>query len=107
MNQQLAAGKLLNASPVCTNPQTCPTALSTPFPTSESPNYSIGHWVEDTTVSDGAFSRAGAFGFYPWIDATKTLYGIIARVAVAGSGAESVACGRALRQTWMTAKAQP
>ena len=63
--------------------------------------------VEDTTVSDGAFSSAGAFGFYPWIDATKTLYGIIARVAVAGSGAESVACGRALRQTWMTAKAQP
>ena len=107
LNQQLAAGKLLNASPVCTNPQTCPTALSTPFPTSESPNYSIGHWVEDTTVGDGAFSSAGAFGFYPWIDATKTLYGIIARVAVAGSGAESVACGRALRQTWMTAKAQP
>ena len=107
LNQQLIQGKQLNASPVCTNPLTCPTALSTPFPTSESPNYSIGHWVEDTTVSDGSYSSAGAFGFYPWIDATKTLYGIIARVDSAGSGSESLACGRALRQTWMLAKAEP
>ena len=107
LNQQLIQGKQLNASPVCTNPLTCPTALSTPFPTRESPNYSIGHWVEDTTLSDGSYSSAGAFGFYPWIDATKTLYGIIARVDAAGSGTESLPCGRALRQTWLTAKAQP
>ena len=107
LNQQLIQGRQLNASAVCTNPLTCAAALSTPFPTSESPNYSVGHWVEDTTVSDGAYSSAGAFGFYPWIDATKTLYGIIARVDAAGSGTESLACGRALRQTWLTAKAQP
>ncbi len=107
LNSQLIEARQLNASPVCTNPLTCATALNTPFPTNESPNYSIGHWVEDTLVADGSYSSAGAFGFYPWIDPTKTLYGIIARVDAAGSGAESVACGRVLRQTWATSKALP
>lgn len=105
LNSQLIEARQLNASPVCTNPLTCAAALYSPFPSSESPNYSIGHWVEDTLVSDGSYSSAGAFGFYPWIDATKTLYGIISRVDAAGSGAESVACGRVLRHTWATAKA--
>ena len=106
LNKQLVQATQLNAHAVCTNPLTCSAALYTPFPANESPNYAIGHWVEDATISDGAYSSAGLFGFYPWIDATKTLYGIIARVdAGARSGGESVACGRVLRQTWATAKA--
>jgi len=32
-------------------------------------------------VGDGAFSSPGAFGFYPWIDRTKTNYGVLARSA--------------------------
>ena len=28
---------------------------------------------------DGAFSSPGAFGFYPWIDSSKSYYGIISR----------------------------
>jgi len=106
LDDQLAQSSQLNASATCTNPLTCATAIYSPFPSSESPNYSIGHWVEDTLVSDGAYSSAGAFGFYPWIDATKSLYGLIGRAdAQPGSGGDSVPCGRVLRHTWATGKA--
>ena len=51
---------------VCTNNQECATAIYSPFPTTESPSYSTGHWVEDAITGDGAYASAGAFGFYPW-----------------------------------------
>lgn len=70
---QLQLGALLGTHAVCTNPATCSTALRTPVPATESWHYSLGHWVEDDpAVGDGAFSSAGAFGFYPWIDASKS-----------------------------------
>lgn len=70
-------------------------------------HYSIGHWVEDDPLSgDGAFSSGGTFGFYPWIDATRTTYGVIARVDERGSGRESAKCGRLMREAWVTATAQ-
>ena len=65
LDHSLIAGTQLNAHAVCTNSQICATALYSPFPATESPNYSIGHWVEDTLNGDGAYSGAGAFGFYP------------------------------------------
>ena len=70
----------LGTHAVCTNPLNCSEAVSTPIPPELSWHYSIGHWVEDDPdVGDGAFSSAGLFGFYPWIDAGKTTYGIVAR----------------------------
>ncbi len=79
----------------------------TAVPASESWHYSIGHWVEDDrVVGDGAFSSAGAFGFYPRIDAGKASYGIVARSSGAGSGFESASCGRLIRKAWATAVAQ-
>jgi hypothetical protein len=103
---QLRMGALLGTHPVCTNPRTCASAVSAPIPSSESWHYSIGHWVEDDPkVGDGAFSSAGLFGFYPWIDASKTWYGIIARVAVAGA-LDSVDCGRLVRKAWTTGQPQ-
>ncbi len=97
----------LGTHAVCTNPQTCPTALATPIPQTVSWHYSIGHWVEDDPVTgDGAFSSAGAFGFYPWIDAGKTTYGIIARTSGAGSGFDSAQCGALIRKAWATGTAQ-
>ena len=105
LNRQLKMGSLLGSHPVCTNPQTCPTATYSPIPT-ESWHYSIGHWVEDDpTRGDGAFSSAGAFGFYPWIDASRSFYGVLARTALAGSGNESAACGAAIRRAWMSGSA--
>ena len=56
----------------------------------------------DPTVGDGAFSSAGAFGFYPWIDATRSWYGVLARQTAAGSGNESAQCGRLIRKAWVT-----
>jgi|GEM_PF-1292339 len=103
LRHDLVAGSQLNAYARCTNPQTCASAIETPFPTTESPNYSIGHWVEDTLVADGAYSSAGAFGFYPWIEPTKAYYGVLVRAVLVGKPAmDSVACGRKLRLAWAT-----
>jgi len=99
----------LGTHPVCTNPTTCPAgqAISTPIPTNESWHYSLGHWVEDDpVVGDGAFSSPGAFGFYPWVDASKSWYGVVARRDSAGSALDSVYCGRLIRKAWVTGVAQ-
>lgn len=103
----------LGTHAVCTNPATCPQARNAPVPTTESYHYSIGHWVEDDPVDgDGAFSSAGAFGFYPWIDAGKSWYGIIARRDTSGTGDPanpdagghgfaSARCGQLIRAAWI------
>jgi hypothetical protein len=101
----------LGTHAVCTNPTTCPPgeAVNTPVPTSESYHYSIGHWVEDDPANgDGAFSSAGAFGFYPWIDANKSWYGIVARKddTETGNGFHSTQCGQLIRKAWITGVAQ-
>jgi hypothetical protein len=64
-------------------------------------HYSLGHWIEsDPKTGDGAFSSTGAFGFYPWIDKTKTYYGVISTHA--SSGKISQACGADIRKAFMT-----
>jgi hypothetical protein len=80
--------------------------LYAPIPESESWHYSIGHWVEDDpVVGDGAFSSPGAFGFYPWVNATRSNYGILAR-KVDGGWYASAQCGRQIRKAWVTAVPQ-
>ena len=105
----LRMGAALGTNPVCTNPTTCPAgqAANAPIPSNESWHYSIGHWVEDDpVVGDGAFSSPGAFGFYPWVDASKSWYGVLARRDSAGGGVDSVDCGRLIRKAWVTGVAQ-
>ncbi len=105
---QLRLGAMLGNSAVCTNPATCgiDKAIYTPVPSQESWTYSLGHWVEsDPVVGDGAFSSPGAFGFYPWIDAGRTHYGIVARAAPNGARSSAV-CGRQIRKAWSTGVAQ-
>ena len=114
---------LLGSDPVCTTPNNpnCPSAVFSPINNSRAggPNnisderwhYSLGHWVEDDpTVGDGAFSSPGKFGFYPWIDASKSWYGVIARNDVVNVYSTdpkkqpyvtSVACGRKMRAAWL------
>ena len=98
----------LGTHAVCTNPSNCSDAFSSPIPPELSWHYSIGHWVEDDPqVGDGAFSSAGLFGFYPWIDAGKTTYGIVARhVANMEAAQTSVQCGALIRKAWFTASLQ-
>jgi hypothetical protein len=115
--QKIVAGRLkisglLGAHAVCTNPETCPTAIYTPISPNESWHYSLGHWVEDDpVVGDGAFSSAGAFGFYPWIQNKKRWWGVVARESLDHlddpdhshhPGAKSAYCGRQIRAAWVT-----
>jgi len=81
-----------------------------PF-THESLHYSLGHWVEDDpgSLGDGAFSSPGYFGFYPWIDSSRTWYGIVARDVDTGDASAftgSITCGRLIRHAWLTGVAQ-
>jgi hypothetical protein len=97
---------------VCTNPSDpacAAAAVSTPIPANESWHYSAGHWIEDdATTGDGAFSSPGEYGFYPWIDQTKTYYGLIARNNQTAASAffDSVKCGRLIRKAFVTGSAQ-
>jgi len=105
LNGQLRIASLLGYQKTCTLPSVCPTAEASPAP--EAWNYSVGHWVEDDPVTgDGTFSSAGAFGFYPWIDSTRTYYGVLAREDTAGSGFPSANCGRNIRRAFVTGVAQ-
>ncbi len=112
---------MLGSHAVCThtNSKDCPTALYSPTNqakpgtantrTNLALHYSLGHWVEDDPSMDGAFSSMGKAGFYPWIDKTKTYYGVLAPndpqslVDDFGSG-EALRCGQSIRASWMAGK---
>lgn len=103
----LRINSLLGSNATCTNPATCPTAINSPIAGAANWHYSIGHWVEDDPLTgDSAFSSAGAFGFYPWIDASKLWYGVVARLSLAGGGEASALCGARIRRAWVTGVAQ-
>jgi len=102
----LAIKDHLGEQPVCTLPSSCPTAKYSPAAAAW--HYSYGHWVEDDPATgDGAFSSPGAYGFYPWIDASKTYYGIVARFALTAQAyLESAECGVVVRKAFLTGTAQ-
>ncbi len=108
LNGGLALASALGTNKKCANNAIpgCDAAFTPEeLPTTEAWNYSLGHWVEDDpTVGDHAFSSAGGGGFYPWIDSSKTYYGIVAREreTEAGAGIHSEECGRLIRQAWKT-----
>jgi len=106
---QLYLGEQLGEQAVCAVHDDCPqSAIRAPLPAGVHWHYSLGHWVEDGgQESDGAFSSAGAFGFYPWIDANRTHYGLIARVKKSmlhPPAPDSAYCGQRLRSAWLNAR---
>ena len=109
----LAIKDALGSNQVCANTSTpgCNAAFTPDeVPANEAVRYSLGHWVEsDPAVGDGTFSSAGGGGFYPWIDSTRTYYGILAREreTESGAGVHSEECGRLIRQAWRTGVAVP
>lgn len=108
LNGQLQIAGLLGSQPACAQPSSCSTADFSPV-TGELMHYSVGHWVEDDpAVGDGAFNSAGAFGFYPWIDRSKTYYGVLARQDTSGGGQgyASALCGRAIRKAYISGTVQ-
>jgi CubicO group peptidase (beta-lactamase class C family) len=96
----------LGSNKVCASLACAAGSVLSPAPSNEAWNYALGHWVEDDpVVGDHAFSSAGALGFYPWIDSTKTWYGVLARRAAnlgGNQGVVSLNCGRLIRQAWVT-----
>ena len=111
LKNELRIGAMLGAHAVCTLPGVCATAVSSPVPVSF--DYSLGHWVESDALGDGSLSSAGAFGFYPWIDASKKYYGILSRHVVGantntegGVGWESAQCGARIRRAFISGQVQ-
>jgi len=109
----LLLGSLLGNDAVCTNPDLCGTATSSPIKGSaaspENWHYGLAHWIEDdAAVGDGGFSSPGAYGFYPWVDAARSVYGVLAREvpATGGNGYRSAVCGRSIRRAWLSNAAQ-
>jgi hypothetical protein len=107
---ELRIAAALGTHAACTNPDTpdCNADRTVDSSADEDMDYSLGHWVEaDPQVGDGAYSSAGAGGFYPWIDRDQRTYGILARQhpSEGGAGFNSLACGRLIRQAWMTGTA--
>jgi hypothetical protein len=102
LNGSLAFHDALGTNPVCTLASSTCVAGYTPLP-EEAWDYSIGHWVEDNpaTNGDGAFSEGGEFGFYPWIDSTKSYYGVVSH-DVPNSAYPTIECGRLIRAAFMT-----
>jgi hypothetical protein len=99
---QLRMSALLGTQSTCTNPGTCPVGEALVSPTSQSWHYSLGHWVEDDPATgDGAFSSPGALGFYPWVDASRSWYGVVGRVQTQGWDG-STQCGRLIRRAWVS-----
>jgi hypothetical protein len=109
----LQIGKLLGTHAVCTLASADCNAVVGGSPTTNDWHYSLGHWVEDDPAAvaqdNRAYSSAGAFGFYPWVDFSRTHYGIVARKvvgAVTGSnqpeGFLSSNCGKQIRLAYMT-----
>lgn len=105
MNGTFRIKNVLGQNAVCTLPASCASAVYSPAPLAW--HYSYGHWVEDDSTGDGAFSSPGKLGFYPWISADKSTYGILARVDnSAGAYYASVLCGQKLRKAWTTGVSQ-
>ena len=98
---ELRLKQFLGYEPVCAS-RGCPDVVETPV--RDAWHYSLNHWVEDDPkTGDGAFSSPGLMGFYPWISADKTTYGIVARQKFSKTSYwDSVECGRKIRKAWMS-----
>lgn len=98
-------GKMLGQHAVCTEPGSCPTAVSTPAAMPW--HYALNYWIEDQPGGDRAYSSPGAFGFYPWVTADKRYYGMIARETLAPRAyVRSAACGALIRKAFAEGRAQ-
>ena len=123
LDGRLRIGEALGASAVCTYTSAtsadtgrthCEKSGYSPadganYTLNEQLDYSLGHWVESDPVNgDGAYSSTGYAGFYPWIDATHSYYGVLARNDLTSTASrDSVRCGRLIRKAWLTGIAVP
>ncbi|AXV79612.1 MULTISPECIES: hypothetical protein [Ralstonia solanacearum species complex] len=99
MRGEYRLGRMLGEHAVCTEPGSCPAAVSTPA--SQPWHYALNYWIEDQPGGDGAFSSPGAFGFYPWITADKRHYGMLVRETLSPRAyVRSAVCGALIRKAF-------
>ncbi len=76
--------------------------------------YGLGHWIEGETVNGvwtlTGHSSPGAYGFYPWVNAARTRYMVLARnrqFLGDEEGEKSRACAQTIRKAYELGVAQP
>ncbi|RYZ42067.1 MAG: hypothetical protein EOO71_09555 [Myxococcaceae bacterium] len=76
--------------------------------------YGLGHWIEGETVGGvwtvTGHNSAGAFGFYPWVNAARNRYMVLSRSRQLGGDAEgekSRACAQNIRKAYELGVPQP
>jgi CubicO group peptidase (beta-lactamase class C family) len=84
----------------------------TPWSGGQQAYYGLGHWVERESVGGvwqvTGHSSPGAFGFYPWVDAGKEQYMLLARARnTSGEGELSRVCAHKLHKAYTTGTPQP
>lgn len=112
LNNQYAMSVRLNADAVPAWPGG-PGVTYTPWKVGQAA-YGLGHWVERELVSDAwrvtGHSSPGLFGFYPWVEAGKSQYMILARLRVNDAGGEgelSRICAHQIREAYELGVPQP
>ena len=119
LSGSLSISRALGLDAICTSTASnaagvpaCPAAAyAPPIPGGQVWQYSFGHWVEkdpDSAAGDGAFSSPGESGFYPWIDSTRSYYGIVSRSGTVSRTAyeSAVLCGQAIRKAFISGVGQ-
>ncbi|MBN8227773.1 hypothetical protein JYK02_09650 [Corallococcus macrosporus] len=112
INDQYVLSSLLTVDAVPAWPGG-PGVSSTPWSGGEA-YYGLGHWIEGE-VRNGAWtvtghSSPGAFGFYPWVNAARTQYMVLARnrqLFGDEEGEKSRACAQAIRKAYGLGVPQP
>ena len=91
-----------------------PNVAFTPWSGTGQAYYGLGHWIERDLVNGvwtvTGHSSPGAFGFYPWVNAAKTRYMVLARnrqLFGDEEGEKSRVCAQAIRKAYETGVAQP
>jgi hypothetical protein len=76
--------------------------------------YGLGHWIEGETVNGvwtvTGHSSPGAYGFYPWVNAARNRYMLLARsrqLFADEEGEKSRACAQTIRKAYELGVPQP
>lgn len=112
LTNQYAMSVRLNADAVPAYPGG-PGVTYTPWQTGQA-YYGLGHWLERESVNGTwtvtGHSSPGMFGFYPWVEAGKSQYMILARVrtnTTGGEGEFSRVCAHKVLTAYTSGVVQP
>lgn len=112
LTNQYAMSVRLNADAVPAYPGG-PGVAYTPWVTGQA-YYGLGHWLERESVNNvwtvTGHSSPGMFGFYPWVEAGKGQYMLLARsrtLTTGGEGEMSRACAHRIHDAYQSGVPQP